>query len=227
VRGRRSIALAGLGAGLLCNYWVLEAWLSERSDLAGSWISDLATRSEATGWRFVALGVLSGLAVATFALMLLRQRGERSPTLRRGLLALLAAGALIAIASAAPLSCPEGLEPSCSLEYDALDLVHSSVTLAESAATALAFALVGLGLLRLPRGRAGGRATLLLGALWLLLTLLTAVTYASADIDSVKGLLQRGGQILFGGWLALLGVSGAGAVVQQRAGPALGRPPRR
>jgi hypothetical protein len=204
VRSRSSIALTGICAGLLCNYWVLEGLLSERSDISASWISDLATRSEGTGWRFVGLGVLSGLAVAAFALMLLRRRDAGSPTLRRGFAALLAAGALIAVASAAPLSCPEGLEPSCSLEYDGLDLIHSVVTLAESAATALAFGLVGLALLRLPRGRGAGRATLTMGALWLLLTLLTAITYADADIDSIKGLLQRGAQVLFGSWLVLL-----------------------
>jgi hypothetical protein len=141
--------------------------------------------------------------------MLLRQPGAPSRTLRRGLLALLVAGALIAVASAAPLSCPEGLEPSCSLDYDALDLVHSTVTLAESAATALAFSLVGLGLLRLPHRRDAGRATLVLGALWLLLTLLTAFAYANGDVDSVKGLLQRGAQVLFGVWLALLGIGAA------------------
>ncbi len=210
----RTVALAGVGAGLLCNYWVLEGWLSERSDLAASWISDLATRSEGTGWRFVGLGVLSGLAVAGFALLLIRDQGGRSPLLRRGLLALFAAGILTALASAAPLSCPEGLEPSCSLDYDALDLVHSTVTLAESAATGLAFALVGLGLWRLPRRRDAGRATLALGALWLALTLLTSFTYADGDVESVKGLLQRGAQVLFGLWLALLGF-GAGSAPRE------------
>jgi len=207
LRSGGAIAAAGIGAGLLCNYWVLEGLLAERSDVAGSWISDLATRSEATGWRFVALAVLSGLAVAAFALLLRPGLGALSRATRRGTLALFAAGALAALAGAAPLSCPEGLEASCSLSYDALDLVHSTATLAESAATALAFGLLGFGLLAVPRRRAVGRATLALGGTWLVLTLLTALAYPSGDVDSVKGLLQRAAQLLFGFWLALLGTT--------------------
>lgn len=37
-----------------------------------SWISDLATRTEATGWRFQLLAILSGLAISAFALLLRR-----------------------------------------------------------------------------------------------------------------------------------------------------------
>lgn len=50
-----------------------------------------------------------------------------------------------------------------------------------------------------------GRLTLALGAIWLLLAALTGVSFLSDGIDSVKGLLQRGDQIIFGVWLALLG----------------------
>jgi len=204
-RPSRSLALAGIGAGLLCNYWVLEGLLSERSDSAASWISDLATRTEATGWRFAALGILSGLAIAALALLLLPRLGALSATTRHGVRALFLAGTLAALASAAPLSCPEGLEPSCSLAYDPLDVIHAGATLAESVATGLAFLLLGLGLARLPAWRRRGRVTLALGGLWLALTLATTLTYLGADVDSVKGLLQRGAQLLFGAWLALLG----------------------
>lgn len=222
------IALAGIGAGLLCNYWVLEGALAERSDFASSWISDLATRTEATGWRFVALGVLSGLAIAAFAWALLRRvpRAEEAGaegTLRWGLVALLASGLFTVLASAAPLSCAEGIEPSCSLEYDPTDVFHALATAGEIATTILAFLLIGLALLGIdasdrtlsPCGRqsaigglqwrAAGWVTLGLGAVWVVLAALTGVTYLGDALDSVKGALQRADQILFGAWLVLLG----------------------
>ncbi|MFN8217377.1 MAG: hypothetical protein U0R71_12365 [Solirubrobacterales bacterium] len=243
MRGPRPIALAGIGAALLCNYWVLEGWLAERSDFAASWISDLATRTESTGWRFVTLGALSGLAIAAFALALLaakpaphdlfRPVGEKGHEegwkgaggwVRLGFWALFASGVFVVVASAAPLSCPEGIEPGCSLAYDPADVVHSLATAGEIAATFLAFALIGLGLLAQPPsactlsptgrqsahgsaldGRALAWITLGLGAVWVLLTALTGVTYLGDGLDSVKGALQRADQILLGAWLILLG----------------------
>jgi hypothetical protein len=212
-------ALAGLGAALLCNYWVLEDALAKRTNLDDAWISDLAARTQAFGWRFAVLQIISGLAIIGFASLLLGPLGGRSPTLRRGVLALLAAGALIAVTGAAPLSCAEGLEARCELAYDPLDLIHSTATFGEIAATALAFAWIGFGLLRLspctssPTGRkkawgAGnaGCVTLGIGVVWLTLTALTGVGYLIADLDSVKGLLQRIDQVIFGAWLVLLGV---------------------
>ncbi|MGV1049074.1 MAG: hypothetical protein ACOYD4_11190 [Solirubrobacterales bacterium] len=244
MRRPRPIALAGIATALLCNYWVLEGLLADRHDLEGSWISDLATRSEPSGWRFVTLGIVAGLAIAVFAGLLLARvprEGEGSATgpgaaapspadrfsprrlLRGGLIALLASGLFAILASAAPLDCAEGLEASCSLAYDPLDVVHSVATAGEIAATILAFALVGIGLL-LETGRARiyprisrlsansasskGFATLALGAIWLLLTALTGVGYLSDGVDSVKGLFQRADQIVFGLWLALLGIWG-------------------
>ncbi len=239
----RPIALAGIGAALLCNYWVLEGWLAERDDFATWWISDLATRTEASGWRFVVLGILSGLAIAAFALALLaaetssaldlfRPVGEKgqgvtrwggATWLRRGLWALFAAGVFVVLASAAPLSCAEGIEPGCSLAYDPGDILHLLATAGEVAATALAFALIGLSLiqdgstsrplsprgLQSSRGWALGWTTLAIGALWLALTALTAVTYLGDALDSVKGALQRADQVLFGAWLILLGFAAA------------------
>jgi hypothetical protein len=221
VRRPQPIALAGVAAALLCNYWVLEGLLADRYDLDSSWISDLATRSESSGWRFVVLGIVSGLAIAGFALLLLRPLGGRSRTLRLGINALLASGAMVVVASAAPLDCAEGLEPTCSLAYDPLDVIHAAATTGEIIATVLAFLLIGLGLLsqpQPPRGlsprglqtaggwRGAGTVTLAIGALWLLLTALTGVTYLSDAIDGVKGLLQRADQVLFGAWLILLGL---------------------
>jgi uncharacterized protein DUF998 len=224
----RAIAWAGLGAGLLSNYWLLEWWLSERTDTPRSWISDLATRGEATGWRFQALAILSGLAIAGFAVLLMRviaispREGARwrSPTrggglLRWGLVALLAVGVFATVAGAAPLSCPEGIEPSCTLAEDPLDVIHALATGGEIIATVLAFLFLGLALRACLYSLSGsiktgaladaGRITLAIGGAWLALTVLTGVSYVSGDVDAVKGLIQRADQILFGIWLALLG----------------------
>lgn len=206
----RSIALAGIGAALLGNYWVLEGLLAKRTDLSDSWISDLGARSEVFGWRFELLAIVSGLAIAGFALLLLPRLGALSPAVRRGILALLATGILAAIGGA-PLSCAEGLESSCSLAYDPFDVIHATANIAEIATTALAFGFVGLGLWRLAPWRSSGRLTLAIGALWLLLTAITGVSYLSADVDSVKGVFQRADQLLFGLWLVLLGIWAARA----------------
>jgi hypothetical protein len=209
-RSRRGIAGAGLVAGLLCNFWVLESLLAGRTDPAGAWISDLAARSEVHGWRFELLEVASGAAVVTFALLLLRDQGGRAAALRRGFLALAAAGVLTVIGGAAPLECAEGLEAACSLDYDPFDLIHAGANLLEIAATTLAFGLVAVGLRELaPRGKLA-RVTLAIGGAWLALTLLSGLSYLGVDVDSVKGLCQRGGQVLFGTWLALLGAWASG-----------------
>lgn len=200
----RSIAPAGIGAALLCNYWVLEGLLARRTDLDDSWISDLGARSEVFGWRFELLAIASGLAIAAFALLLLPRLGALSTTVRRGILALVATGILAAIGGA-PLSCAEGLEASCSLAYDPFDVIHGTANFLEIGATALAFGLVGLGLSRLAPWRRRGRATLAIGGVWLLLTAVTGLSYLSADADSVKGIFQRADQLLFGAWLILLG----------------------
>jgi hypothetical protein len=203
MRSRRRIAAVGIGAALLSNYWVLEGLLAKRTDLSDSWISDLGARGEVFGWRFELLAIVSGLAIAAFALLLLPRLGALSLTVRRGVLAVFATGVLAALGGA-PLSCAEGLESSCSLAYDAFDVIHASANLAEIGTTALAFGLVGTGFWQLPRWRHAGRPTLGIGVLWLLLTALTGVSYLSADVDSVKGFLQRADQLLFGAWLVLL-----------------------
>ncbi|HEY1855648.1 MAG TPA: DUF998 domain-containing protein [Solirubrobacterales bacterium] len=238
-RSRPLVLASALVAALLCNYWALEGLLADRTNFDGSWISDLSTRSEGSGAIFVALGVASGLAVAAFALVLLNgPLGQRRPWLRRGLWALLAAGATIVIASAAPLSCAEGLEADCTLKGDGLDLVHSIATGGEIVATVLAFALVGWGLRRPDRGcplsgysgqrtttgpRTGQRTTalreigaftLVLGALWVALTIVTGVSYLSHGVDELKGAFQRVDQLVFGGWLLAL----AWAAVQDGGG---------
>jgi hypothetical protein len=208
VRSHRGIALAGIGTALLCNYWVLEGLLARRTGLSDSWISDLGARGEAFGWRFDLLAIAAGLALAGFALLLLPRLGALSPVIRRGVLALFATGVLAAI-GATPLSCAEGLEASCSLAYDPFDLIHATANIAEIASTALAFGLVGLGLSRLGPWHRAGRATLAIGAVWILLTAASGLSYLDADVDSVKGILQRADQLFFGVWVVLLGLWGS------------------
>lgn len=56
--------------------------------------------------------------------------------------------------------------------------------------------------------------TLGLGVLWLLLTIVTGVSYLSHGIDEVKGAFQRVDQVVFGVWLLLL----ARAALQEPGG---------
>jgi hypothetical protein len=199
--GRRPLLLVSAwAAALLCNYWLLEDLLADRTNLADSWISDLSTRSEGSGAVFVALGVASGLALVVYALVLLGPLGRRGTWVRRGVLALLAAGAFVVVASAAPLSCAEGLEANCHLADDGIDVLHSVATAGEIIATVLAFALIGWGL----RRRTVGSLTFALGALWAVLALVTGVSYLSTPVDEVKGAFQRGDQVVFGVWLLVL-----------------------
>jgi len=203
-RSRPLVLASALAAALLCNYWALEDLLADRTNFDGSWISDLSTRSEGSGAIFVALGVASGLAICAYALVLLSgPLGERRPWVRRGLWALLVSGAMIVLASAAPLSCAEGLEANCKLQEDGLDIVHALATGGEIIATVLAFALIGWGLRRGGR-REVGAFTLVLGAVWLALTIVTGVSYLSNGVDELKGAFQRVDQVVFGGWLLAL-----------------------
>jgi uncharacterized membrane protein len=194
-----SAILAALGA----NYWALEDLLADRHNFDTSWISDLSTRSESSGGTFVALGVVAALVLLLYGAVLLANLGERSPLLRWGAIAFIAAAAFTVVAAAAPLSCAEGLEAACNLRDDTIDVVHSIATAGEIGGTILAFGLLGLGLLRTERPRYGW-ATLAFGALWLALTIVTGVSYLSNGVDEVKGAFQRADQIVFGAWLILL-----------------------
>jgi hypothetical protein len=205
VRRSSPILLAGIGAALLNNYWALEGLLARRSDPSSSWISDLAARTEAFGWRFEVLEIASGLVVVAFAALLLSRLDGHSPMVRLGIWALIAEGVLTVVGGAAPLSCAEALDPSCSLSYDAVDVVHAAADLASTVATVLAFGWLALGLDRTPGRRSAARATAAIGAVWLVLTVVTGISYLNGDVDSVKGLFQRASQVAFGVWLVLLG----------------------
>jgi hypothetical protein len=205
VKRSSPILPGGVAAALINNYWVIEGLLAKRTDPTASWISDLAARTEAFGWRFEVLEIASGVAVVAFALLLLPRLGRLSPLIRLGLWALVAEGVLTVVGGAAPLSCAETLDPSCSLNYDAVDVIHATADILSSVATVLAFGWLYLGLDRISSARKAARTTLALGVVWLVLTLVTAVSYTSGDVDSVKGLFQRAGQVVFGVWLVLLG----------------------
>jgi hypothetical protein len=205
VKRAKPILLAGIGAALINNYWVIEGLLAKRPDPTASWISDLAARSEAFGWRFEVLEIASGVAVVALALALLPKLGRLSPLVRYGLWALVAEGVLTVVGGAAPLSCAESLDPSCSLTYDAVDVLHATADILSTVATVLAFGWLYLGLDRTSSRREAARATLAIGLVWLVLTLVTGISYFSGDVDSVKGLVQRAGQVAFGVWLVLLG----------------------
>jgi hypothetical protein len=215
--GRRSfVIVSAWAAALLSNYWLLEGVFADRTELVGSWISDLSTRSEGSGAIFLALGVASGLAIVLYALALLGPLGGRGVWVRRGVVALAVSGAFVVVASAAPLSCAEGLEARCHLDDDGLDLLHDLATVGEIAATALAFGLIGWGLLEPPSRLSPsglqttnalpgiGVATLVLGAIWAVLAIVTGVSYLSDAVDEVKGVFQRGDQVVFGVWLLVL-----------------------
>jgi hypothetical protein len=91
----------------------------------------------------------------------------------------------------------------------------------------LAFGMIGLGLARIAPRSLAGPVTIAIGALWLLLTAVSGLSFLSGDIDSIKGLCQRGGQLLFGAWLALLGIWASSPSGRSRRNrhPSSSRPP--
>jgi Protein of unknown function (DUF998) len=217
LRSRPIVIGTAVVAALLANYWVLEGALADRTDFDASWISDLSTRSEGSGGEFVALGILAALALVLYGVELVATLGRRGTLLRRGALAFLFAAVATVVAASAPLSCAEGLEASCSLKEDPLDLVHSVATAGEIGGTILAFGLLGLGFLHGGRRRLAFLA-LAFGAVWLALTFVTGVSYLSNGVDEVKGAFQRVDQILFGVWLVVLAWAATSKVQEADSG---------
>jgi hypothetical protein len=205
LRSRSVVIGSAIVAALLANYWALEDLFADRHNFDASWISDLSTRSESSGGAFVALGVVAAVALLIYGGVLLATLGERGSLPRAGAIAFVVAAGFTLVAAAAPLSCAEGLEASCNLRDDTVDVVHSIATGGEIAATVLAFGLLGLGLMRTERRRFGW-ATLVFGAVWLALTIVTGVSYLSDGVDEVKGAFQRVDQIVFGVWLVTLAI---------------------
>jgi hypothetical protein len=210
-RSRPIVIGSALAAALLGNYWVLEGALADRTNFEASWISDLSTRSESSGGEFVVLGLIAALVLVVYAAELVALFRARGPLLRRGALAVLLGALATVVAAAAPLSCAEGLEAACTLNEDALDIVHSVATTGEIVATILAFALFGRGFRRAGRRRAA-TATVAIGALWLALTIVTGVSYLSHGVDEIKGAFQRVDQVIFGIWLVVLACAATSTV---------------
>lgn len=206
LRSRSVLLASAIVAALLANYWVLEDLIADRHDFDTAWISDLSTRSESSGGIFVALGIVAAFALLIYGGLLVVALGRRGPLLRWGAMAFVVAAGFTLIAAAAPLSCAEGLEATCDLRDDALDLIHSFATGGEIAATVASFALLGLGFLRAGR-RDLGRVTLAFGTVWLALTIVTGVSYLSDGVDEIKGAFQRVDQVIFGVWLVTLAVA--------------------
>jgi len=217
LRSRPLVIGTAFVAALLANYWVLEGALADRTNFDGSWISDLSTRSESSGGTFVALGVVAALVLLLYGVELVAVLGERGGPLRRGALAFLFAALETVVAASAPLSCAEGLEAACSLKEDPLDIVHSLATVGEIGGTILSFGLLGLGFLRAGRRRFA-IVTFAFGAVWLVLTILTGVSYLSDGVDEIKGAFQRIDQMIFGIWLVVLACAATSTVQEADSG---------
>jgi len=204
VTRQRALIPAGLLAGLLANYWLLEGALAERTDPSGSWVSDLGARSEEHALVFDLLDGAAGLAIVLLALLLWRPLASRSRTLRLGVVALLALGVCGVIDAAFPLSCAETLQPGCQLDYDLVDVVHAAENVLAVLLTAAAFGLLGVGMRDEQDLRSAGTATLALGAAWLVLTAIMGSQFVIPAMDDVKGLFQRLSQIVIGIWFVAL-----------------------
>jgi len=199
----RSLPAAGILAGLAANYWALETVLADRSDPAGSWISDLGARTEGTGLLFDLLEVASGLLIVAFALLLVAPLGRRSRQLRWGVIALAAVGACTIVDGAFPLSCGESLAEPCELRYDAVDLIHGGETFLSIAITIAMFALLAAGLRgqgeRTLRRLATGTA--IAGVLWTACNALMGAQYLIDDLAGARGIFHRTAQVILGLWL--------------------------
>lgn len=277
---RRAIALSGLAAAALVNYWVLAPLIGVDHDPGFSWISDLAARGEAGGWRFALLDGLSGVAVLVFGVLLwgelARPAGDRTgpagdlstvagdpagpaddrtgsagdparrpddparrpndparrpddpsavsqpgisgsdtsvaaapggSALRWGLILLIASGALAIADALLPVSCARSLGPGCVRTGDLVDKLHEIESALAVLATGGAMVLIGVGLRRRGGARWLGALSVLAGVAFLLLSGLISMRESVEALNEYKGLLQRGGQLVLGVWLAALALA--------------------
>jgi hypothetical protein len=197
---RRAILITGIAAALLANYWLLEGALADRTDPAGSWISDLGARSEDGGWRFAALDSLAGLATIAFAVALwpLATSDRR---FRHGVIALAASGVCSVLDGVLVNSCAEALTDTCEMAWDAIDIAHAIESGVAVAVTVAAFWLIGGALRERAATAAIGRASLVAGAAWAALTVLAFASYSIPGLEGTDGAFQRAGQVVFGAWL--------------------------
>lgn len=207
------LATLGLLAGLLVNYWLLEALIAARVDPAGSWVSELGARSESTGWIFSLLDVASGFAIIAFALALRPSLSGRSAALRYGVWALVGVGICAIVDGAFPLSCADALTDACELRYDAVDIVHATETIVSVAVTVAAYGLMAYGFrAEGQRGRPGVGSfsslavpTALAGVCWLVLNALMGVAAIDPGLEDLRGVFHRLSLVVLGCWLILLG----------------------
>jgi hypothetical protein len=199
----------GVLAGLTANYWALETLLADRADPAGSWISDLGARTEATGLLFDLFEAASGVALVAFALLLLPFLAGRSRELRWGGWGLVAVGVCTIVDGAFPLSCGETLAEPCELRYDLVDVIHGGETFISIAITIVTFGLFAYGLLREAdeRLRRLGAWTVAAGAAWTACNVLMGAQYLIDDLASAKGIFHRGAQVVLGAWLVALALT--------------------
>ena len=205
----RALLATGILAGLTANYWALETLPADRTDPAGSWISDLGARTESTGLLFDLLEAASGVVLVAFALLLLPFLAGRSRELRWGCWGLLAVGVCTIVDGAFPLSCGENLAEPCELRYDLVDLVHGGDTFVSIGITILTFGLFAVGLLRESDAhlRRLGSWTVVAGGAWTLCNALMGVQYLIDDLASAKGIFHRGAQVVLGLWLIALAIA--------------------
>jgi hypothetical protein len=199
-RSRPLLISSAVAAALLANYWVLEGLLTSHYDFGRSWISDLSARSEPAGSTFIVIGVVAGLVLVLYSVLLVGTLGRRSRLLRQGTVALLIAAIATVVAAAAPLSCARALSHTCIARHDTWDTIHAIGTAGEIVATIFAFALIGQGLMVI-RQRPAALLTFALGALWLALMIVLGINYLNHSVGELKGAFQRIDQIVFGFWL--------------------------
>lgn len=240
---RRAIALSGLAAAVLVNYWIVAPLIGVDHDPGFSWISDLAARGESGGWRFALLDALSGIAVITFGLLLWLElvrpvepadaasavpqpaisvsgtavtAAPGGGALRWGLILLIASGVLAIADALLPVSCARSLGEGCVRVGDLVDQLHELESALAVLATGGAMLLVGIGIRRGGGARWLVALSLLAGVAFLLLSGLISIRETVETFDEYKGWLQRGGQLVFGIWLAALALAPRSAVSNGR-----------
>lgn len=204
---RRAITLCGLAAAVLVNYWVLAPVVGVDHDPGFSWISDLAARGEVGNWRFALLDAASGIAVIALGMLLWREFARRgwargAPLLRCGLALLIAAGLLDVADALLPVSCARSLGAGCVRSWDLGDDLHELESAASVLVTGGSMVLIGLGLRRRGGTMALALLSILAGSIFLALSGLIALRGSVAELNEIKGWLQRGGQLILGSWLA-------------------------
>lgn len=196
------LALTGVAAAILVNYWIAGPLLGVDHDPGFSWISDLAARGEDGNWRFALLDALSGAVVIGFGVLLwpALSCGEGAGASRWGTVLLIVSGALAIADAFLPMSCGRSLGTDCVRADDLVDGLHRVESALAVLVTGGAMLLVGLGS-RARRARALALLSLVAGAVFLLLNLLIALRTSVEPFNEAKGWFQRGGQVVLGTWL--------------------------